>query len=341
MEIPVINRIGDFEAGITSLQNPSFLSQIFALSGVEKIHLASSFWKWGALVLALLASFSTIINRIKILILRIQNHFLISSQPSLITDEDYDYGSETDTSCSSLSEEDDNDDGEEEEEDEHTSSSSQRWRSIDEDFRVRGSDYYADDQLHNHNLRRRRNSSLEDLFSSWSEFTNGSNVVKLWDNLGLGFGLNLDHESRNCISVYDMNKSLNVFSIFGEKSDIPAVSMSSSSPAVIVSADTNVSGHILRVWDTRVGSRIPEIMAEWRPRLGKFVGISAGGRKKFYVRDDVTGRLKVGDMRKVSSPLINAAEPDVDTWWDADAVIVAEEESVDELRGGDSVLRRG
>ncbi|KAJ9163341.1 hypothetical protein P3X46_023018 [Hevea brasiliensis] len=337
MEIPVINRIGDFEAGITSLQNPSLLSQIFALSGVEKIHQAYSFWKWGALILALLASFSTIINRIKILIIRIQNRYLINSETPLITDDDYDYGSETDTSCSSLSEDDD-----EAEEDEHASSSSnsQSWRSVDEDFSVRGSGYYADDQLHNRNLRRRRNSSLGDLFSSWSEFTNGKNVVKLWDNLGLGLGLSLDNESRNCMSVYDMNKALNVFSIFGEKSDIPAVSMSSSSPSVIVSADTNVSGHLLRVWDTRVGSRIPEIIAEWRPMLGKFVGINAGGGQKVYVSDDITGRLTVGDMRKVSSPLANATESDLDTWWDADAVMIAKEESVDALSGGDSVLRR-
>ncbi|KAJ9140748.1 hypothetical protein P3X46_031356 [Hevea brasiliensis] len=340
MEIPVINRIGDFEAGITSLQNPSFPSQVFALSRVEKIHQAYSFCKWGALIVALVASFSTIINRIKILIIRIQNHYLIPSQPPpLSADEDFDYSSETDTSCSSVSEDDDYD--EEEEEYEPGSSSSQGWRYIDDDFSVRGSGHYTDDQWHNRNLRRRRNSSLEDLFSSWSEFSNGKNVVKLWDNLGFGFGLNLDNQSRNCISVCDMNKEVNVFSIFGEQSEIPAFSTSSSSPAVIVSAETTVSGHLLRVWDTRVGSRIPEILAEWKPRFGKFVGRSAGGGEKVYVRDDITGRLTVGDMRKVSSPLGNATESDVDTWWDADAVLVEEEESVDELRGGDPVLRRG
>ncbi|KAF2311061.1 hypothetical protein GH714_019326 [Hevea brasiliensis] len=217
MEIPVINRIGDFEAGITSLQNPSFPSQVFALSRVEKIHQAYSFCKWGALIVALVASFSTIINRIKILIIRIQNHYLIPSQPPLSADEDFDYSSETDTSCSSVSEDDDYD--EEEEEYEPGSSSSQGWRYIDDDFSVRGSGHYTDDQWHNRNLRRRRNSSLEDLFSSWSEFSNGKNVVKLWDNLGFGFGLNLDNQSRNCISVCDMNKEVNVFPFRREKRD--------------------------------------------------------------------------------------------------------------------------
>ncbi|OAY31330.1 uncharacterized protein LOC110631026 [Manihot esculenta] len=336
MEIPVINRIGDFDARITSLQNPSFLSQIFALSGVEKIHHAYSFCKWGALILALLASFSPIIYRIKILILRIRNHYLIISQPPLITDDDFFYSSETDTSCSSLSEDED-----QEEEYEPASSSSQSWRSIDEDFSVKGSGHYADNQLHNHNLRRRRNSSLEDLFSSLSDFTNGKSVVNLWDNLGFGLGLNVDKQLRNCISAYDMNTELNVFSVVGKKSEIPTVTTSSSSPAVIVSAETNVTGNLLRVWDTRVGGWIPEILAEWRPRLGKFVGISADGGKKIYVRDDISGRLTVGDMRKVSSPLANAMESHVDTWWDADAVIVAKEESVDELSGSDSLLRRG
>ncbi|KDP29421.1 hypothetical protein JCGZ_18342 [Jatropha curcas] len=322
MEIPVINRIGNLETGIASLQNPSFLSQIFASSGVEKIHQAYSFWKWGALILAFVASFSTIINRIKILVIRIQNHYLIPSSPPISTQEHYDFDSDTDTSCSSMS------DDEEEEEDEpslSSSSSSQSWRSIDEDFRVRGSGHHFDNQFQNRSLRRRRNSSLEDLFSSWSEFTNGKNVVKLWDNLGFGLGLNLENESTNCVSVYDMHKEQDVFSIFGEKCKIPAVCTSSSSPAVIFSGESNTSGHLLKLWDTRLGSRLPAILAEWKPRLGKFVGVSAAGNEKVYVRDDITGRLTVGDIRKVSSPLANATDSDVDTWWDADAVIVEED----------------
>ncbi|KAJ6718776.1 hypothetical protein OIU79_006610 [Salix purpurea] len=259
MEIPVINRISDFETGITSLQNPSFLSQIFALSGVEKIHQAYSFWKWGALLLALVASFTTIINRFKILVIRFKNHPLISS-PSLITNqEDYDYESETDLSCSSsisLSDE---------EQEEESLSTSRSWRSVDDrdrDFRVRGSgNRYIDAQWQKHKC---------DGFSAVSP-----------------------------------------------------------SPSVVVSAETNLSGHSsLSLWDSRVGFRMPEVFAELRPILAKVVGVGGGGGggvKKVYVRDDVTGELTVGDLRKVSSPLVNLTESDVETWWDADAVIVQDE----------------
>ncbi|EEF35356.1 conserved hypothetical protein [Ricinus communis] len=337
MEIPVINRIGDFEA---SLQNPSFLSQAITLSGVEKIHQAYGFWKWGALILALVASFSTIINRIKNLIIRIQNHYLTPSPPPpLTTQQHYDSDTESETSSSSSSDDEQDIEVEDDEEDEDERCS---WRSNDDDDYysvVKGSGHYIDDQWQNRNLRRRRNSSLQDLFS---EFRNGKSVVKLWDNLGFGFGLNLDNNSRNCVSLHDINKELSLFSILGERSDIPAVSTSSSSPAVIVSSEANVAGNLLKVWDTRVGCRIPEILAEWRPRLGKFVGISSGGGGvgKVYVRDDVTGRLTVGDMRKVKSPLVNATETDVDTWWDADGVSVGEEDN-GVGSSPDSVLLRG
>ncbi|KAL9401824.1 hypothetical protein Peur_005673 [Populus x canadensis] len=327
MEIPVINRISDFETGLASLQNPTFLSQILALSGVEKIHQAYSFWKWGALILALAASFTAIINRIKILIIRFKNHPFISS-PSLITNqEDCDYESETDLSCSSsISLSDD-------EQEEESTSSSRSWWSIndhDQDFRVRGSENcYIDDQYQggNFRLRRRRNSSIGDFFSL-TDFTNGKNVVKLWDNLGLSLGLNLNNscDSRNAaVSFYDINKEQKICSIFGSKCDSIFAAVSTS-PSVVVSAETNLSGHSsLSLWDTRVGFRVPEVFAELRPTLGKIVGVVGGGVEKVYVRDDVTGELTVGDMRKPSSPLVNATESDVDTWWDADAVIVENE----------------
>ncbi|KAJ6318322.1 hypothetical protein OIU76_013790 [Salix suchowensis] len=290
MEIPVINRISDFETDITSLQNPTFLYQIFALSGVGKIHQAYSFWKWGALILALAASFTAIINRIKILIIRFKNHPFISS-PSLITyQEDCDYESETDLSCSSsISLSDD-------EQEEESTSSTRSWWSIndhDQDFRVRGSG----------------NRYIDDQFQS-----------------GLGLGLNLDNScgSRNAaFSFYDISKEQKICSIFGSKCDnFAAVS---TSPSVVVSAETNLSGHSsLSLWDARIGFRVPEVSAELRHMLGKIAGV-CGGVEKVYVRDDVTGELTVGDMRKASSPLVNVTESDMDTWWDADAVIVDDE----------------
>ena len=118
MEIPVINRISDFEAGISSLNNPSFLSQVYALSGIEKIYQAYSFWKWGALILALLASLSTIINKLKILIIRFRQHHSLPSQPLLY---DTDFDTDTDSSCASSDDESEYE----------VPSTSQNWRQVD------------------------------------------------------------------------------------------------------------------------------------------------------------------------------------------------------------------
>lgn len=322
MEIPVINRIGDFEAGINPLQNPSILSQSFGLAGFGKVHEAYSFWKWGALILALLASFTTIINKIKILILTVRRNVdrsLPSLQPLLADDDDYD--SETDFSCSSSDDEEEEEEEEVEGEDgeyEVSTSTSSKWRHINEDNKPRGSDHYDGDELHNgkFGLRRRRRSSgsFGDLFS-WSELASGKSVVKLWDNLGLGFRLD------------NVDEGQDVASFIGEKRGViyPRVS---GSPAVVVAAGQNQSGRVaLSAWDTRSRCRIPAVLGEWRPNLGRIAGVNVdGGGVKVYVRDDVSGGLKVGDMRKVASPLADLTESaDVDTWWDADAVIVTEE----------------
>ncbi|KAJ6356875.1 hypothetical protein OIU78_004880 [Salix suchowensis] len=179
-------------------------------------------------------------------------------------------------------------------------STSRSWRSVDDrdrDFRVRGSgNRYIDAQ---------------------------------WQNrLGLGLNLSNGSDSRNAVvSFYDINKEQNICSIFGSKCD--GFSAVSPSPSVVVSAETNLSGHSsLSLWDSRVGFRMPEVFAELRPILAKVVGVGGGGGggvKKVYVRDDVTGELTVGDLRNVSSPLVNLTESDVETWWDADAVIVQDE----------------
>ena len=154
-------------------------------------------------------------------------------------------------------------------------------------------------------------------------------MVKLWDNLGLGFGLDLD-ESENVLNVYDVNKETKLTSIFGGKSVLKAVSAPSSSPAVVVSAGADSSSRRLAVsaWDTRLDCRLPAILTEWKPKksVEKIAAVNADGVEKVYIRGDVTGKLTVGDMRKVSLPL---TESEMDTWWDADAVIVSDE-SVDE-----------
>lgn len=340
----MIDRIGEFEAaGIT---NPTFLSQILALpSGIHKAHYPSHLWKWGALIIALFASLTTIVKRIKFLIIRLKNNSAsIISSPSLFRDEfDYDSDSESESVSLASSSESEELEEEDDEEEEESTSFSQRWRFMDEDCSVGGtSSSFTGHQWQNGNLRlrRSRNGSIGDLFS-WSDFTTGKNtVVKLWDNLALGLGTKIknDIDPRDEVSVYDANLAQNIYSIIGEKyrSGIKAVSTSSSPPAVIVSAETNPSGSFMRVFDTRGGCRMPDILAEWRPRLERIVGVNMGGgggsgavMEKVFVRDDVTGGLKVGDIRKAGSPLVEVTEADVETWWDADAVMVAEDFVVD------------
>lgn len=335
MEILVVNRIIDFETNI----NPSLVSQVSAVSGIGKFYQTYNLWKWGALILALIASFTTIINRVKALIVKLQKHpSLSSSQHHQLLDDD---DCETDSISSDDEDEQERDgDGDDEEDEEEEESgttpfyTSRNWqRHVDEDFRVRGSGDVCDDdeQWKNRNLGlRRRRRNIGDLFS-WSELmmTSGKNVVKLWDNLGLGLGLNLEDYSENEFTIYDMNyerEFRKIASIFGRKDESPAFVSASSSPAVIVSAATSGSGRVaLGGWDTRIGSRLPAMLAEWRPKLGNIVGIKAGGIEKVLVRDSVSNALTVGDMRKVNSPLDDPTEADVDTWWDADAVIVTED----------------
>lgn len=334
MEVLVVNRIIDFETNI----NPSLVSQVSAVSGIGKFYQTYNLWKWGALILALIASFTTIINRVKVLIVKLQKHPSLSSPQhhQLLDDDDY----ETD-SISSDDEDEEEQDGDEEEEEEEEQSgtmpfySSQNWqRRVDEDFRAGGSgDAYDDDdeQWRSRNLGlRRRRSGIGDLFS-WSELmmTSGKNVVKLWDNLGLGLGLNLEDYSENEFTIYDVNyerEFRKIASDFGRKDESPSFVSTPSSPAVIVSAATRGRGRVtFGGWDTRIGSRLPAMLAEWRPKLGNIVGIKAGGIEKVFVRDNVSNALTVGDMRKVNSPLDDPTEADVDTWWDADAVIVTED----------------
>lgn len=309
MEVPVINRLNDFQMGLNSLQHPSLLSQITSsISGIQSVSIAYNFCKWGAVILALVATFGSIISRVKILIVRFRrNGPSLPSIPLLSQLDDDDYSSSDDdddegtsSTPSSLSSEF------EEEEDETTPSSSKfNWRTGDEDFRVRDSGHHVDDQLQNGNMRLRRRRSIGDILSL-SEIANSKNVVKLWDSIG--FGLNLDFDD------YDLSAGRLV----------PATT--SSSPAVFVSSEKNSSGKTaLKIWDTRLRRGIPAVIAEWGPSIGKIVGVRFGEVEKFYLRDDARHDVTIGDFRKVSSPLENVTVYDVDTFWDADAVIVSAE----------------
>lgn len=338
----MINRIGNFESGITSLQNPSFVSQILSLSQIP-VFQAYGFWKWGALIIAVVASFGTIVSRIKLLVTRLRCRYCSSvvSEPFLrmLDDDDFSDVSEDEavdededvswSSSSSISEFEDDDD------ERPSTSGDSNWRHVDENFCVKGSGHYLDDQGQNRNLRLRRRKSLSENRFSWSDFATGKSVVKLWDSLGLG----LDHDdtSGKVVSMYDMDKEQKISTVFGGKLQAPATATSLSS--TILSAETRLSGTVsLGVWDTRAGCRIPAMFAEWGPHLGKIVGIASNGAEKIYVRDDVTGVLTVGDLRNVSSPLKKLTDSEVETtWWDADAVMVSDD-YFDEL---DAVTRSG
>ncbi|XP_058763202.1 uncharacterized protein LOC131636608 [Vicia villosa] len=127
--------------------------------------------------------------------------------------------------------------------------------------------------------------SIGDMFSL-SEITNSKSVVKLWDTIGLGLGFGLDDS--------DCNYDGSIVAVYGTDEKLRASS---------------------EVWDTRVRRRIPAVIGEWAPGIGKTVGIVSGGRQKIYVRDDGRCKLTVGDTRNVISPLGYVTESQLDLWW--------------------------
>ncbi|XP_030515095.1 uncharacterized protein LOC115728830 [Rhodamnia argentea] len=319
MEMPVMNRLSDFEAGISSLQDPSFLSQFLSFS-VRTIAQAYSFWKWGALILALVASFGTIINRIRFLVIKYQND-LVSASPA--------QSQRFLRSCIDRSEEDDAC---------SSSSCSASSSEMEEDeieliedpsrnhevFVVKGSTSAQRDGVSS-NVRRRRSFFCDHL----SGFCDRTNVVKLW-NIGLEIGLDPEGESPSsfgdAISITDLNTGQRLSSFSSATSGIPAISAAPlQSQAAILSSGVGSSGNMaLRVWDTRTGPRAPSIIAEWAPRSpANIERVNCGGPEKLFL--EAGGELMLGDMRNVSSPLKSVTESDVETWWDADAVIVSDE----------------
>ncbi|XP_050374434.1 uncharacterized protein LOC126791970 [Argentina anserina] len=333
MEIPVVNRISHFQ--VTALPSPSTFPspQTLSISGIEKVY---SVWTWGALLLAVIASFGTIITRINFIIIQRLRHKSADQPLSVVEEDDFSDIDDDDDDAYSVSTASSDSDEEEEKEEED--------ERRDEDFNVLGSD-----KGQNRSLRLRRGRSFAALNLnrfSWSDFASGKSVVKLWDNLALGLDLDDDSNdeysgSGRAVSVYDMNKQKKINSFAGSF-QVPAAATSSCS--TILTADTSSSGRVaLGMWDTRVSSRIPAMLAEWSPRIGRIVGVSSGGVDKVYVKDDVTGGLMVGDVRKVGAPLRNVTDADVtDRWWDADAVMVSDE-CFDELaaaNGCDSAVTR-
>lgn len=145
-------------------------------------------------------------------------------------------------------------------------------------------DYSVEGQKSNLKLRRRRSSY--ELFPV-AEFVAGKNVVKLWD----------------------LNNEENM----SEFRTVP-------SPVVVFWSELrdDKSGVVLAAYDARMRRQSPVICADWG--TGEVVGI--GGVEKVYVRDEVAGVEKIGDMRKTKTPVEMVTETDGDMWWDAGAVII-------------------
>lgn len=279
------------------------------VSPIPKVpQLYTSVWKWGALILALVATFTSIITRIKLFLIRlhsIKTSSFSSSSHHLLQHLEHDF----DDTSSSLPESDN-----EEIFESGPSFHNQMKNQFDEDFRVAGSSSYRENQWKNghSNLLRRRGGG--DRFS-WSDFASGKSVVKLWDSLGLGLDFK-DSFGRE-ISVWDLGKDQKVNSFLGGSRQIPAVTM--SSPAVLYLAEmSNSDRAVLGAYDRRMRVQIPAVYAEWGQRQGNVVGVSSGGVEKVYVKGGVTdgAYTVVGDMRNVKTPLLNLIESDADTLLD-------------------------
>ena len=322
MEIPVINRFSGLESGISSLPNPTLLPQILASpSGLQTLSQSLNLWKWSAVIIAVVATFSGVINRIKLLfvIFRRKQRVLQETFADSDSDDEFSIDDSASSVSSSWSE------FEEDDADEPTSSSSRCLDLTDWDFGVRGSDYYLNDlkMKPTQKLRHRRsfhNQGGDGNHFSWADVSGGGSVVKLWDNLRFEFDHH--HSDTNEIRVYDVIKEQQIGSILAGESQIA----SSLTSTLLLSAAANVSSTTsVNLWDTRVGSKIPALIAEWKPVAGKILGVKFAGVEKVYIREEDAGKIRVGDVRNMKSPIENLTAADVKTWFDTDAVMVSAE----------------
>lgn len=294
----------DFEAGIKCLQNPSTIARFFSFP---------TFWKWGALIFAIFATFSSIIKRIKLIFIRFH-----TVKPSTNQIEDVFEFSDDDDDVS-LSSSDDEQEGE----GDLLTAPFRGQHRVDEDFCVRGSILSFKSQWQSSQLRQRRGRSCGG--GAWSEFACGKNVVKLWDSLGFSLDIDEDlfnYDADSVVSTWDSHQGQ------GERtSDVWGVPSAAAAPSVLLTAESNGKGDgvILGGYDTRMRGGVPALFAEWKLPAENVGGVSTAGVSKVYVRDDVSGVVTVGDVRNVRRPLESVRESDGDTWWDPDAVIVENE----------------
>ncbi|KAI3744345.1 hypothetical protein L1987_57424 [Smallanthus sonchifolius] len=218
MEIADLNLIGDFEAGMKCLQNPSLLSKLSLLDKLPQLY---SFWTCGALILAVFATFTSVFNRIKLFIHQIRLRFLVSCQNScpqqIFDDDDFDFdfsddGGDDDTP-SSVAESDDEELESEED-------------CADAVFRAEGCSYWGG-QNGNLTLGRRNGFSL-------SDFSAGKSVVQLWDSFGLGLDFEDDEsEYGSQIAIWDLDRDVKLSS--GRRCQVPPATAEN----VVLTAEMN------------------------------------------------------------------------------------------------------
>ncbi|KAJ8641664.1 hypothetical protein MRB53_018358 [Persea americana] len=316
MEIPLMNTITGFEAGITRLKDPSLFSRFVEFSEFLKLH---SFWTWGALVLAAVATFSSILHRTKIAFFRLGSRDSAISDPLVRFEDDPD-----DESCSVSSESDCDD---------PPSTSEVSSFVGDEDFRLLGSIKSDKDRRKNRNLDLLKGSSA--FYEEEDDDCFSGGIVKLWNEIGFGFERSI---GRN--SMRDLNREEILRSFVAGRSQVPATT--TPSPVVVVSA--GVAG--MRIWDARVWSQTPAAAADWLTLRRCIVGVDSGEVGKVCVREH-GGSVVVRDMRNLASPLEEITESDEQTWFDADAVIVGngmgmgfDDELTEKCWGPPSVMSR-
>lgn len=309
-----MNTITGFEAGITRLQNPSFLTRL--LGELSEFSRLNSFWTWGALILAAVATFSSILHQAKTHLLRFRTRSSTISDPLIRFDND------PDDETSSISSGSDSDDS--------VSAFESELFLGDRDFSISGRRKSDTIRWRNRKLKQSEEEEEDEQGLDECGGFSGS-VVKLWNEIGFGFG---SDNPTGLISMWDLNKGQILRSFLAGKGQIPALLM--ASPAVVVSAGVENMRHAaMKIWDARVGSEIPSAVVEWQPRRRGVVDIDSGGvGPQVYLREDKGSSVVVRDMRNVGSPLAELADSDGQTWFDADAVMVADREAEgDELDG--------
>ncbi|XP_051145856.1 uncharacterized protein LOC127261620 [Andrographis paniculata] len=310
MEITEINMITDFQVGMKSLQNPSFLSRFSSISGKEIVSQVYSFWTLGALIFAVFATFNSLIKRIKLVLIR----FTVKPSAEIV---DF---SDRDEVCSASSE-DENDGEEDNNSVSYTTSFRSRRCSADGDFQVKGSRLLFRSQGQNGHFRRRCRGGASPEFDVPGG--KGKSVVKIWNGLGLRFDFDEDlfgYDSKSVVSTWKSDPDPPASGFSAVVLNSPAAAPLES-PVVYLAEGNGKGGVILGGYDTRMRRNIPAIYAEWNSPAAGVAAVSTGGIGRVYVRDDVGMTVTVGDVRNVTRPLESVAESNGESWWDPDAVI--------------------